>query len=583
MKREDVVRTAIAVALSIAVLLLWQHYFAPTPPPRPIPAAAPPAATEPAPAPAPAAPAPAPEAAPPPPTAAAAVEGDPNCPPLTITTKSREIVLSPRGGRILNWKLLGHLKNPADPARGNVDLVSTEARTLDRHPLVLLTGDAALDKKVNEAHCVVDQAPPTPDVLLERGLPPGTHKVSFHWADGAGLALTKDIFIPEEDDRLLRVEWSLTRGGQPVQGASLWWGPSIGEATGDSRRDVYRGLAEVESGGKVRSFKPGGQTSDLLWAGPDVPSWLALVDQYFAVALTADPRFPAAVRVVNWDVEEVDPKTGERRMVNKTGLGLSTGGGRVSIFGGPKSDKLLRATDQRAGTNLALLVQWGFWGFLAHPLYLALGWVHGWAGNWGVAIVILTIVIRLAFFPLTQRSMVKMRQNQREMARVQPKVHKLREKYKDKRDMESRRKMNEEMMELYKREGINPMAMMTGCLPLLIQMPVLIAMYTVLGVAVDLRGAPFFGWIVDLSAKDPYYITPIVMGATQLVQSLMSMTKTEDPQQRSQQRIMLIMPVAFTYIFINFASGLVIYWLVDNLLGIAQQVLINRQAAATKS
>jgi YidC/Oxa1 family membrane protein insertase len=166
------------------------------------------------------------------------------------------------------------------------------------------------------------------------------------------------------------------------------------------------------------------------------------------------------------------------------------------------------------------------------------------------------------------------------MAKLQPKVRFIKEKYKDKRDMEARRKMNEEMMALYKREGVNPMASLTGCLPLLLQLPVLWAMYNVLSLCIDLRGAPLFGWILDLSARDPYFVTPVVMGVTMLAQQLMAMTKTEDPQQKSQQRMMLFMPIMFTFFFLSMPSGLVLYWLVNNVLGIGQQVLINRTAAA---
>jgi YidC/Oxa1 family membrane protein insertase len=207
-------------------------------------------------------------------------------------------------------------------------------------------------------------------------------------------------------------------------------------------------------------------------------------------------------------------------------------------------------------------------------------WLHGLVGNWGWTIFLLSVLIRLAFFPLMHRSMVKMRRTQQDMARVQPKIHKIKEKYKDARDMDSRKKMNEEMMELYKREGVNPMASLTGCLPMLLQIPVMFAMYTVLTVSVQLRGAPWFGWIRDLSASDPFFVLPIVMGATQLLQQIMTMTKTEDPQQRTQQRMMLIMPVVFTWFFVYMPAGLVLYWLVSNVLGIVQQYFINRHADA---
>ena len=149
-----------------------------------------------------------------------------------------------------------------------------------------------------------------------------------------------------------------------------------------------------------------------------------------------------------------------------------------------------------------------------------------------------------------------------------------------KKDPDARKKMNEEMMALYKKEGVNPMGGMAGCLPLLLQLPILWGMYTVLSGALELRGAPFLLWIRDLSIADPYYVTPLLMGATMFAQQMMAMTKAKDPQQKQQQRMMLFMPIMFTWFFLWLPSGLVLYWLVNNVLGIGQQWLINRQAAA---
>jgi YidC/Oxa1 family membrane protein insertase len=134
-------------------------------------------------------------------------------------------------------------------------------------------------------------------------------------------------------------------------------------------------------------------------------------------------------------------------------------------------------------------------------------------------------------------------------------------------------------MELYKKEGVNPMGGITGCLPMLAQFPILIGFYNMLTVAVELRGAPFFGWIQDLSVKDPYWITPLLMGATMFAQQKMAMSKIKDPQQLQQQRMMLFMPIMFTVICLQMPAGLVLYWFVNNLLGMGQQWLVNRQTA----
>ena len=579
MNRTDLKNTITAVVLCVLVIVGWSYFFGPKPqPPRPAqpPAAAAPQAPAAAAAQAPSAVAPgaaegavAPAAGSAP--AAPAEEkivGDPQFPPLTVKTPHVEILLSPRGGRVLQWRLLDYAVAPADPSKGHIDLVSPEARALDRHPLTLATGDAALDKLVNTAPCVVEDGPAPADEARARKFPGAARKIVFRWAD-QGYKLVKTLYVAEDDTYLARVEWSLLKDGRALTGAALSWGPSLGakpEEGGTSKRYAYRGYVKYPEGTKVRDMIPE-KSGDMSWPGGASPRWIALVDQYFALALVPDQGGAAAVRGFGAEKERT--------------LGLTATAAGVTFFAGPKSDKLLARIDRTLGVDLAQLVPWGMWGFLARPLYFALGWFDGLLGNWGLAIVVVTVIIRLLFLPLMHSSMVKMRRAQAQMSKLQPKIHKIREKYKGKRDVESRRKVNEEMMELYRREGINPMAQLTGCLPLLLQMPVLFAMYTVLTVATELRGAPFFGWVRDLSAMDPYYITPIVMGVTMLVQQLMSTTKTEDPQQRSQQRMMLVMPVVFTWMFLWVPSGLALYWLVNNIVSIGQQALVNRHAVET--
>jgi YidC/Oxa1 family membrane protein insertase len=169
-----------------------------------------------------------------------------------------------------------------------------------------------------------------------------------------------------------------------------------------------------------------------------------------------------------------------------------------------------------------------------------------------------------------------MKKTQLQMQRLQPKIKAIRAKFKKQKDAESRAKMNQEMMDLYKREGVNPMGGVSGCLPLVAQFPILMGFYFMLTVAVELRGAPFFGWIRDLSVADPYYVTPLLMGVTMFVQQKMAMSKVKDPMQQQQQKIMMIMPFIFTWICIQMPAGMVLYWFVNNVLGIGQQWLVNR-------
>ena len=185
----------------------------------------------------------------------------------------------------------------------------------------------------------------------------------------------------------------------------------------------------------------------------------------------------------------------------------------------------------------------------------------------------MTILIRLVLFPLTHKSTVSMQK----MQEINPKVQGIRNKYrgklKDKQgrpNPEMQRKMNEETMALYQREGVNPMGGLGGCLPLLLQMPIFFALFTLLPRSIELRGAPFFLWIQDLSAQDPYYVTPVLMGATMFLQQKLT-PSTADPV---QQKIFMFMPIIFTFLFITFPAGLVLYWTVNNLLTIAQQYYI---------
>ena len=210
-------------------------------------------------------------------------------------------------------------------------------------------------------------------------------------------------------------------------------------------------------------------------------------------------------------------------------------------------------------------------------IYFALLWLHAHTiSNFGVAIVLATAMLRILLFPVNQYSMVSMKKTQLQMQRLQPKLKAIKAKYAKKKDAQSRSAQQRETMEMYKREGVNPMGGVSGCLPMLAQFPILIGFYNMLTVAIDLRGAPFFGWIQDLSLEDPYYITPLLMGITMFTQQKLAMSKIKDPQQLQQQRFMLFMPFMFTIICVNMPSGLVLYWFVNNLLGIGQQWLVNR-------
>jgi YidC/Oxa1 family membrane protein insertase len=235
-------------------------------------------------------------------------------------------------------------------------------------------------------------------------------------------------------------------------------------------------------------------------------------------------------------------------------------------FMGPKDFDVLAGVDR----NLVRAIDFGMFSWLVVPLLRALKWVNGYLGNYGWSIIALTVIINLVMFPLRHKSVVSMRK----MQDLQPEVKGIQERYaKLKMSDPARQKMNVELMNLYRERGVNPAS---GCVPMLLTLPVLFAFYAMLSVAIELRGAPFVGWIHDLSAHDPLYITPILMGITMFVQQWMTPT-TADPV---QQKMMMFMPLVFTSMFVWAPSGLVLYWTVSNLWAIGQQALTNRLIGA---
>jgi YidC/Oxa1 family membrane protein insertase len=287
--------------------------------------------------------------------------------------------------------------------------------------------------------------------------------------------------------------------------------------------------------------------------------WAAFVQHYFVAAWVLEdgvsreyftqPRDKGLYAVgVIVPVQEISPG--------------STGRLSSQLYAGPQNQERMA----KLAPGLELTVDYGWLTIIAAPLFWLLSAIHQWVGNWGVAIILLTVIIKLVFFPLSAasyKSMAKMRV-------LAPKLQKLKETYGD-----DRQRMQQAMMEMYKTEKINPLG---GCLPIVVQIPVFISLYWVLLGSVELRNAPFIFWIHDLSAKDPYYVLPILMGLSMIVQSWLSPT----PPDPVQAKIMKIMPVVFSVFFFFFPAGLVLYWLVNNILSIAQQWQITRVIERSK-
>lgn len=548
-----------ALALSVLILVGWsliaKRFF--PPPPAPAPAAAP--ATEP----------PAPEAqgtaaSPVPPSPAApggpTVQGEKEQ-DIRLETDLAEIVLTNKGGRVRSWKL-----KQFESAGRAVDFVSDASRRDDLLPLALVFEDRAILPGINDALFAVTR----------EDEPGGGTRVSFRWSDGAGSEVEK-AFVFRASEPLVDVSVRTVDRGRPVT-PRLTWGPGLEVEDPNHRSNTYyNGQALLYDGVTVTRFAKRKITSTISIPETAALKWAGLEDQYFTAlmlpggaksAVTLSPYSQSSLASAGRRVPE--------DLAAAPTLAMSLPEGKAQLFVGPKNFGLLTSL----GHDLERAVWFSSFKLIyacAKPVFLALRFVHDhWVANYGAAIIILTIGLRILLFPLNQFSMVKMRKTAGEMQRIQPKLKAIQAKYKKSKDADARVKMNNETMDLYKREGVNPFGGVSGCLPLLIQMPILWAFFDVLTATVELRGAPFIGWIRDLTHPDAFWITPILMGVSMFVQQKMTPTANVDPQ---QQKMMLFMPVIFTVMFGSLPSGLVLYYFVNNLLGIGQQWLVNRHIA----
>jgi YidC/Oxa1 family membrane protein insertase len=337
------------------------------------------------------------------------------------------------------------------------------------------------------------------------------------------------------------VYFQLSRNGQAPEGANAMMSTFTGPAF-YTEAEKYQKLdfADIAKG----KAKHATQADN---------GWVAMVQHYFVSAWLPGAKAPREffTRKLGDDLFAAGVIVPMAAIAPGT-----TGKLETVLYAGPQEqDKLAKVAP-----GLDLVVDYGWLTMIAAPLFWVLETIYKFVGNWGWAIIGLTVLLKLIFFPLSAasyKSMAKMRV-------LTPKLVKLKETYAD-----DRQRMNQEMMELYKKEKVNPLG---GCLPILVQIPVFIALYWVLLGTVEMRGAPWLGWITDLSAKDPFYIMPLIMGVTMFVQTKLNPT----PPDPIQAKVMLWMPVVFTGMFLFFPAGLVLYWTVNNVLSIAQQWQVNR-------
>ncbi|EPI8561587.1 membrane protein insertase YidC [Vibrio fluvialis] len=368
-----------------------------------------------------------------------------------------------------------------------------------------------------------------------------------------GIEYTK-TFVLKRGDYAIDVEYNVVNhsGNNATLGMYAHLRQNLLDSGGSLAMPTYRGGAYSTEDTRYKKYSfDDMQDRNLAMNLPNGQGWAAMIQHYFASAWIPrnEPGTNLYSRVIG-NLGDIGV-----RMPNKTIADGQQVDFKATLWVGPKLQDQMAAT----APNLDLVVDYGWLWFIAKPLHWLLSVIQTFVGNWGVAIICLTFIVRGAMYPLTKAqytSMAKMRM-------LQPKLQAMRERIGD-----DRQRMSQEMMELYKKEKVNPLG---GCLPIFLQMPIFISLYWALMESVELRHSPFFGWIHDLSAQDPYYILPLLMGASMFFIQKMSPTTVTDPM---QQKIMTFMPVMFTFFFLFFPSGLVLYWLVSNIVTLIQQTLI---------
>jgi YidC/Oxa1 family membrane protein insertase len=462
------------------------------------------------------------------------------------------ITFTNRGAQVKSWVL----KKFQDDQGRPLDLVNPIAAPKYGYPLSLWTYDETLRNKLNSAMYVGS----------EEGNLTAPATLSFEYSD-AGLTVRKSLQF--DHSYVVRVETSVVSNGDPVS-AFPAWPAGFGDQTTPPAFAATQFEYQVNNNTERIPAKKvsGGNTLRGTF------DWAGIADAYFgAVFIPENPDDVNVVTLRNSVEVPVDPrKPNETKPEDVLGVAAGhPGESSERLFVGPKSLDVLESVKvpaiSGAEKDLRAMVDFGWFGIIARPLFIWLRWTYGYVHNWGWAIVLQTLIITLALLPLRITQM----KSALKMQRVQPQMKAIQEKYK-KYSMRDPRKqdMQKEIGELYKREGVNPVG---GCLPLLIQMPFLIAYYKMLGAAIDLRQAHWL-WIHDLSARDPYFILPAIMVISMFVMQKMTPQAGMDP---AQQRMMTVMmPLMMGFIFFNLAAGLNLYYALSNVIMIVQQAVMNR-------
>jgi YidC/Oxa1 family membrane protein insertase len=539
-------RVLVAIFLSFIVLYAYQAFIVKPAPKPPQTAAAPQAASRPAPGSSnglsgAASPVPVTQPLQPPKPTAAPLVSDTEEREVTVETRDVIAVITNRGARLKSWRLKKYL----DQERRPQELIENQIATQPL-PFTLSTSDTQLDSTLNGALYSVSGGPAA---MITSPI-----DLRFEYRDAAGVESVKTFhFVP--DSYVVTVRAEVTAGARTIT-PTIVWGPAVGDIAEISR---YTQGAEglLFQSGKVQRIsakdiaKQPMYEGDFFFAGVD--------DNYFmTVALSTGPG------KVTYQPVTIPPPVGSkdapRALVSFSVEPKKTEA--IQFFAGPKDFNVLAAISSDA----TKAINFGMFAVIVVPLLTSLKWIHGYVPNYGWDIILLTVIINILILPFRHMSVVSMRK----MQAIQPEVKAIQDRYaKYKATDPAKQKMNQEMMALYKERGVNPAG---GCIPILLTFPLIFAFYALLSTAIELRGAPFVGWIHDLSAHDPYYVTPILMGASQLWQQWTMPAAGVDP---TQQKMMMFMPVMFTFMFLWAPSGLALYWLVSNVWQIGQQYVTN--------
>jgi YidC/Oxa1 family membrane protein insertase len=540
-------RVLLAIFLSFLVLYTYQSLFVPASKPAPSAVPSPnatgasaaahkpvPAAVEPA-----AAPAATPTA---PPVVGATAERD-----VRVETDAVIAVVANRGARLKSWRLKHYRDEKGEP----LELVAGDLGSAQPLPFSLRVPDEAATRTLNSALYEVKSAPA--DGTAARSAP-----LIFEYRDTAGLQAIKE-FQFDPAPYALTFHASVKIGDRPVV-PLVEWGPAVSTTSREAAKSARQAGGVIYQSGKLLRIRPADLAKQSVFEGN---SGYAGVDDHYFVTMAISP---GPSKVSFRPVAIPQPSTGSTSEPPAAEL-MSwaiepSSDGPIKFYAGPKDLVQLQAIDPALGK----VIDFGWFDFIVVPLLRALNWIHGYVGNYGWSIIILTILINAVMFPLRHKSVVSMRK----MQQIQPEAKAIQERYaKLKTTDPARQKMNQELMALYRERGVNPAS---GCVPMLLTMPVFFAFYAMLTVAIELRGAPFFGWIHDLSRPDPLYIIPVLMGLTQIWQMRITPQTGTDP---AQQKMMMIMPVVFMFFFLWTSAGALLYWLVSNVWGIGQQYLTN--------